>query len=304
MEEKYATEEFLARWLAGELSEEELAGFQASDVYKDIAVMDRAAQSLKGPQIDVERALERVTHKIHMPPQKTYKMPLLWLSSVAAAVAILFFGYRYVSGNTTYSTAIGERENILLADGSTVVLNANSSLSYKRFGWENDRTVTLEGEAFFTVTHGSDFKVQTSKGSVSVLGTQFNIRVRKDLKVQCYSGTVLFTPNNSSLAPATLTKGMGIQMQGNSIQPLNPNSNGPDWKDGYSSFSDRPFSEVLEELSIQYPVSFVMDSVQTGRLFSGQFTHNSLQSALKTTMEPMGIHYLISADKRIVTLSE
>ena len=36
MKEKYANEDFLARWLAEELSEEELSGFMTSDVYRQL----------------------------------------------------------------------------------------------------------------------------------------------------------------------------------------------------------------------------------------------------------------------------
>ena len=63
MEEKYASEDFLTRWLAGELSKEELEGFKASDVYREIMAIDNAAKTLSGPKIDVESALSRVASK-------------------------------------------------------------------------------------------------------------------------------------------------------------------------------------------------------------------------------------------------
>ncbi|RIV46744.1 DUF4974 domain-containing protein [Flagellimonas pelagia] len=305
MEEKYANEDFLARWLAEELSEEELVGFMTSDVYRQLMAIDEEARKLNSPKIDVEKALALVTAKNK---QTIKEEPLIkrlrWLSAAAASIALLFAGYTYFFGNVTYTTGIGEKESVLLADGSLIEMNANSSLSYKRFGWEEDRAVDFEGEAFFDVRSGKDFKVRTQKGTISVLGTKFNVRDRKDLKIQCYEGSIVFTPADKELSPSQLSEGMEIYYGDGKINTKDFSGQVPDWKNGFSSFSRQPFSKVLEELALQFPVTFNMDSIQTDRLFTGKFTHNNLENALKTTMEPMGIKYLISADKRIVTLSE
>lgn len=302
MDENYANEDFLARWISGELTPEELQGFEASDVHRQLMAIDNAAQSLSGPEIDVEKALALVTEKNKNVQKELKVRPLWWAATAAASIALLFTGYTYFFGHKTYSTGIGEKETVLLADGSLIELNANSKLSYKRFGWEEDRIVDFEGEAFFDVQPGGDFKVRTSKGTIAVLGTQFNIRDRKDFKVQCYEGAIVFTPLTKS-NPTELSQGMGLEIKEGQIQQTEFSGDAPDWKKGYSSFVEQPFSEVLEELSVQFPVSFELNSVQTDRLFTGRFTHKNLESALKTTMEPMGVIYHISADKRIVTLS-
>ncbi|WP_421802323.1 FecR family protein [Flagellimonas sp.] len=304
MEEKYASEDFLARWLAGELSDEELTGFQASNVYREIMAIDNAAKSMKGPKIDTERALSLVTAK-NQKVQKEPKVKRLWLFSAAAAcVAILFAGYTYFYGTKTYSTGIGEKESVLLADGSFVELNANSTLSYKRFNWEEDRSVNFDGEAFFDIKSGKDFTVNTAQGTVSVLGTKFNIKIRKDLKVQCYEGSVVFTPLSETNSSLELTEGMEIQLINGQLYQKQFSQNTPDWQNGFSSFSERPLYEVLDELALQYPIQFKLDTVDVNRKFTGKFTHNNLENALKTTLEPMGVKYHISTDKRFVTLFE
>ncbi len=304
MKEKYASEDFLTRWLAGELSDEELAGFKTSSVYGEIMAVDNAAKSMKGPKIDTERALSLVTAK-NQKVQKEPKVKRLWLFSAAAAcIAILFAGYTYFYGIKTYSTGIGEKESVLLADGSLVELNANSTLSYKRFNWEEDRSVNFDGEAFFDIKSGKDFTVNTAQGTVSVLGTKFNIKIRKDLKVQCYEGSVVFTPLDKTHSSMELTQGMEIQLMNGQILQKQFSQNTPDWKNGFSSFSEQSFSEVLDELSLQYPIRFKLNDVDINRKFTGKFTHNNLENALKTTLEPMGVKYHISTDKRIVTLSE
>ncbi|RUA15810.1 MAG: hypothetical protein DSY83_06920, partial [Flavobacteriia bacterium] len=283
MEEKYANEDFLARWLAGELSEEELAGFMTSNVYRQLMAIDEGTRKLSGPEIDVEKAWALVTARNKQTRKEEPQIKRLWwLSAAAASIALLFAGYTYFFGNVTYTTGIGEKESVLLADGSLIELNANSSLSYKRFGWEEDRAVDFEGEAFFDIRSGKDFEVRTSKGTISVLGTKFNVKDRKDLKIQCYEGSIIFTPTNTQLSPSQLSEGMEIQYRDSKINTLKFSGQVPDWKNGFSSFSQQPFSEVLEELTMQFPITFKMDSIQTDRLFTGKFAHNNLENALKS----------------------
>ncbi len=304
MNEKYASEDFLTRWLAGELSDEELAGFKTSSVYGEIMAIDNAAKTLSGPKIDVESALSRVASK-NQKAQKEPNVKRLWVFTAAAAcIAILFAGYTYFYSTKTYSTGIGEKEIVLLADGSFVELNANSTLSYKRFNWEEDRSVNFDGEAFFDIKSGKDFTVNTPQGTVSVLGTKFNIKIRKDLKVQCYEGSVVFTPLDETNSSMELTEGMEIQLINEQLYQKQFSQNTPDWQNGFSSFSERPLYEVLDELALQYPIQFKLDTVDVNRKFTGKFTHNNLENALKTTLEPMGVKYHISTDKRIVTLFE
>ncbi|WP_421823790.1 FecR family protein [Flagellimonas oceanensis] len=304
MKEKYANEEFLARWLAGELSDEELAGFRASDVHREIMAIDKAARSLSGPEIDVEKALSLVTSK-NQKAQNKPKVKRLWAFTAAAAcIAILFGGYIYFYGTKTYSTGIGEKETVLLADGSIIELNANSTLSHRRFNWQEDRAVDFDGEAFFDIRSGKDFTVRTPRGTITVLGTRFNIRNRGDFKVECYEGTIVYVPLSENRTDTELTQGTEIQLiDGEILQREIPHSS-PDWKNGFSSFSGRPLSEVLDELALQYPIGFNSAAIDVNRKFTGKFTHDNLENALKTTLEPMGIKYHISKDKRIITLSE
>jgi len=56
-----------------------------------------------------------------------------------------------------------------------VVLNSKSTISFNKTDWKNNRQLTLDGEAYFKVEKGSTFTVNTNNGSVTVLGTQFNV---------------------------------------------------------------------------------------------------------------------------------
>lgn len=78
----------------------------------------------------------------------------------------------------TYTTRTGQQANIQLDDGSSVVMNVGSSLSYTPAGRDRTRKVSLSGEAFFSVKghSGSPFTVSTSNSVVTVLGTEFKVR--------------------------------------------------------------------------------------------------------------------------------
>jgi ferric-dicitrate binding protein FerR (iron transport regulator) len=91
-------------------------------------------------------------------------------------------------------------DNIFLPDGSTVILNASSELSYNESFGKNSRDVSLEGEGFFDVVHEPDlpFIVNTGKVKTKVLGTSFNVRAfpGENVKVTVARGLVEVASDN------------------------------------------------------------------------------------------------------------
>ena len=95
-------------------------------------------------------------------------------------------------------------ESIKLPDGSVVLLNHNSSITYdKDF---DPRYISLSGEAYFKVTPADmPFTVSTELGEIEVLGTKFNVNSSEDeLEVEVESGRVELTSGNEKRA---LTRG-------------------------------------------------------------------------------------------------
>ncbi|WP_298418439.1 FecR family protein [uncultured Kordia sp.] len=289
MKKNYETDEsFLGRWIAGELSEEERIAFEQTNAFKEFHIINKEAQLLGGPTIDVENALKTVKEKL-TPKPKRNKIIKLWQAISVAAIVIFSTGILLTSSKT-YTTGIGESQTIILADGSTVNLNANSSLSYKRFFWSSNKNVELTGEAYFSITKGDDFSVETSKGIVAVLGTEFNIKDRSNFDLKCYEGKVQFIQNDKDHS-FILTKGMQVSIEENTLKQAIFTEETPTWKKGVSTFTEQPLSEVLEELAIYFDVTFDTRNIDTTRLFSGSFYHTDMITALKATLLPMGITY-------------
>lgn len=104
-----------------------------------------------------------------------------WAAVGAAAILLIGFMWGLQSPKELeYSTDFGETLSLTLPDGSKVILNSNSTLSFPE-DWENlqIREVLLKGEAFFEVVHQKSqrpFLVNTPSGmEVEVLGTSFSV---------------------------------------------------------------------------------------------------------------------------------
>ena len=128
-------------------------------------------------------------------------------------------------------TRPAEEKSVLLSDGTEVILNSDSELTYNRNYNENNRSVHLIGEAYFSVEKGNiPFNVLTPYGKISVLGTSFNIRARNDgFEVGVNDGEVQVSNENSLL---NLSKGQLIDVESeffssNIIQI--PTDQYPDW---------------------------------------------------------------------------
>ena len=116
-----------------------------------------------------------------IPAYRWYAAACLLL--LGLGLGLWWAGPSYHPFMVVYQTEYGEKNQIILPDGSTVMLGANSQLRHRR-GWSSDelRTVTLQGEAFFSVTHQANdqkFVVQSAEVAIEVLGTRFNVNNRR-----------------------------------------------------------------------------------------------------------------------------
>jgi ferric-dicitrate binding protein FerR (iron transport regulator) len=96
----------------------------------------------------------------------------------------------------TVSAERGSKTEINLTDGTSVRLNSESSLKYKRNFNSESRIVNLSGEGYFQVVKGDyPFTVNTQYGKVTVLGTKFNVLARNEnVEVVVNEGVISFIP--------------------------------------------------------------------------------------------------------------
>jgi ferric-dicitrate binding protein FerR (iron transport regulator) len=113
----------------------------------------------------------------------------------AAAVVALLVSIPYIVwllGNETFENNGSTPTAYELPDGSKVVLASRASLDFNRWIWPVNRRLSLEGQAYFDVETGSNFRVNTSAGKVTVLGTAFSVWADGEaMMVHCDEGVVV-----------------------------------------------------------------------------------------------------------------
>ncbi|MFC0604647.1 FecR family protein [Winogradskyella pulchriflava] len=283
-------EELIKKWLDNDLSTEEQKAFEQLEDYNDLIQLNSALKSFKAPEFSIDNRYNDLKSKLETHRQK----PNQWfkpLLKVAAVLAICFSVYYYTTGlDTEINTQIAQKTHIALPDASTVNLNANSIVTFNKRDWDDNRNVFLKGEAFFKVAKGEKFDVITDNGTVTVLGTQFNVKQRNNyFEVTCYEGLVAVTHNEKT---QKLRPGESFRIiDGKPFATEKEIATQPSWLRGESSFKSVPLLYVITELENQYDISLSVDKVDTSRLFTGTFTHKNLDLALQSVTIPLNLSY-------------
>jgi len=281
----------LARWLANELTSEELSEFEKTEAFLEYNAIANASSQFLKPDYDKEALFKKLvaTRDATKKSNVITLRPIIYGLAIAASIIVLFGVFL---NSKSYSTGIGEQLLVNLPDGSTVNLNANSSLEHSRFFWTQNRTVDLDGEAFFDVEKGQKFSVVTSSGAVSVLGTEFNVSAReKSFALQCFEGKVKY--ENQQNKDAILQAGDAIIVVNGQIEKHKVSSEKPLWLNGISSFNNQTLETVIDDLISQYDITIKNKNVDLNQRFTGSFVHNDIDTALKTILVPMGIKYTL-----------
>ncbi|WP_339657100.1 FecR domain-containing protein [uncultured Maribacter sp.] len=292
-------ENYLAKWLNDELTDAELAEFKKSDAYETYQKIKESALQLETPEFDMDKAWESIEqHKTKKETKVHILSPFNKFLRVAAIIAVLLAGsFFYLSTlNESFSTDHAENKTITLPDASEVILNAESKLAFSEKKWDENRIVDLKGEAYFKVAKGKKFTVKTTQGLVTVLGTQFNVETRDSyFEVTCFEGLVSVTINGKE---TKLPAGNSILTIDGTSTMLKAIVNGaPSWLSKESSFKSIPLHYVMDELARQYNIEVTTEGIDTAQLFTGTFSNNNLELALKSISVPLQIKFNLDGNK-------
>ncbi len=184
---------------------------------------------------------------------------------VAATIALLLaVGFGFWQRTYTYEAALGAQSTRLLPDGSTVQLGSGSRIAYQPFWGRAERTVVLEGEAFFAVESSEKpFVVETFNAEVRVLGTQFNVKAWPNARhqytaVTLQEGEVAVSPRRKPGRSVTLLPSESVMLHADSTRPT-PYPVSMDamlyWKDGGYAFQNESLATVAAELERRHNVA-------------------------------------------------
>ncbi|MFK7978519.1 MAG: FecR family protein [Saprospiraceae bacterium] len=324
--EKWQADPSFINWL-NQVNEADIAKwdayFKANPQYvelADIAIFSKEHFTAKPSEINKQRsqlALQALQHRIakeskkqktgvlSLALSKTWRIAATFLLLVS--VGLWAYGTFNAAEEVIVWTTQKEKKDILLKDGTAVILNKNSTLSYV----ENDvRNVQLVGEAFFTVTKkpigNIPFTVTTEDLVVQVLGTQFNVNTTKEqTSVYLEEGKIQLALGENQQAPLLMEPGYLVRYAKNQNKVLeNKKADALEntaWKEKFILFEESTLSEILEIVTKVYGVNFKQganiksDQTYTGGIPVGDldFTIKTLKELVKLDIQKIEATYLI-----------
>ncbi|MBP6445321.1 MAG: FecR domain-containing protein [Saprospiraceae bacterium] len=222
------------------------------------------------------------------------------ISLLVAACMLLVLAYRFgFNTETEVKTEYAQQLNESLPDGSRVIISPDSKISYDNKVWNKERTIQLEGTAFFEVKKGTKFTVKTANGNVTVLGTSFSVTSRNQkFDVICKTGKVAVKLYKVDGKESILLPGDKVTLKADSLAFDDGSEEKPNpvtWLDGVYTFDSQPLSEVVSELQRQFNIKISMNNDLSALMYTGFFRKNKLEEALYSVTWPLGLKY--SVDK-------
>jgi ferric-dicitrate binding protein FerR (iron transport regulator) len=278
--------EELASALSGEKeNRSELADrFEAEDELKTGQLWNMAGNMDDNREIDVDNAWNRVSSRIGESGNLIQKSPARmiilrpqFLRIAAAVLVLISLGIASVYVATRNKMVVVATSDILknievnLPDGSTVILNRNTELSYRANFGKSERKVALSGEAFFEITPDTEkpFTVDAGKASIKVVGTSFNIITNNpDSAVEVYveTGKVMLSDNSSTRSIMLDHGDIGTMDTEISGKVVNENPNYMSWKTGVLVYNGQTLDIVFRDLKRVYNMDIVADDPDISQL--------------------------------------
>ncbi|MDH6304093.1 transmembrane sensor [Parabacteroides sp. PF5-5] len=209
-----------------------------------------------------------------------------------------------------FVTPAGQRAMLKLHDGTTVWLNARSSLRYPNVFINGERKVELNGEAFFDVKHDENtpFVVATEKLDIKVLGTQFNVTAyhgRNEFNASLMEGSIkVYNKGNEQNALFIAPKECAELVNNQLVKRSFDNFDFLLWKEGIYAFDDITFTEIIRRLELYYDVTINVANrkVSTYR-FTGKFRQrDGVESALRTLQKVYYFKFTKDEENNIITI--
>lgn len=241
-----------------------------------------------------------------------------WIQ-VAAAVLILILGgvvtyslrlynsYQQLAAETfTINSSETGTTKVTLPDGSTVVLNAASTISYKQDYGREDRKVELSGEGYFKVKHDDDhpFEVKSKCITVKDVGTEFNFYAYDDKdsqEVTLKSGRLVVVnelrdEEQAELSPhqkATLEKRTGRLKVTSTVAEKEYV-----WMGHQLRFEHDRLGDVFFALERRFNVDITVDNpAMLNDTYTGSFDDKDVRGGLETLQINYGFNFTIDGKK-------
>jgi transmembrane sensor len=293
---------------------------------------------LKPETIDEEKAYQLFSDKVA--PQKRSIRASGWLKYAAVvfiALASVLLIFRHPAHNDSNRQVIaknGSVKKIILTDGTIVWLNAGSTLKYDAGFGKTNRTVYLEGEAFFDIGHPNKsipFLVNTKNYVIRDIGTMFNLKaypndpffettvVKGEVAVEGNSETNPHDVNRIYVKPQQLLRIYYHPEKNDRKETAQPADTYNEvqvsqidaakmdvyegWKDDLLVFDGNTLSEISRVLERRYNVQITLNDEQLQNIrYSGSFKNvPDIDKVLSIIKQNTPINYTIDGQKVTIT---
>jgi transmembrane sensor len=340
--------EAIARYLAGESDAAESAGVRAwleanpgeASLVRILNTAPPAGAAVSGAEIsaadvsaaDVNAALDRVRQRIRgeasddpgppiARPAHRRRHVATAIATLAAAAAILLVvtlrrGNDFSAAppapraSRTYATTVGQRDSLLLPDGSRVILGPLTTLTIVAEYGDSTRVVALNGDAYFDVRHDPrrPFAVVTGNARIEDVGTTFDVESGPGLPtvVAVTAGSVRlhFAPVVDDVPSVVLAAGDRgtIDAAGRTtVERQAVDSEEIAWTTGRLVFRDTPLPRVASALARWYGVRIIVaDSALRARHVTASFSGESIDQVLHILGLTLGVTIEHRGDSAVV----
>ena len=241
----------------------------------------------------------KTAEKVEVEP-KSKRRTLLYTLGIAASIAVLFTIMHVTNlfnvedepisncGCEVFQTGPNEVKEIILPDGSQIILNGSSSIEYASNFDGDKREVGLHGEAFFDIAKEPNrpFIIHTDNTETRVLGTSFGIRAMEyggDVIVTVATGVVSFTSEKTK-SEVKLNKGEQASYISKSEKIEKSEISDPNylaWQTKILTFDDTPLSEVAMLIEEVYHIPVSVDPTISEMHLTARFEKLNIDELLQ-----------------------
>lgn len=265
-------------------------------------------------------------------PEQNRKVPLKWVAGIAIALAaMLWFSWHFAANkqpsamqtNEVVTTA-GSKTTVHLPDGSSIILNSGSKLTYNKDFGITAREIYLKGEGYFDIAKNENLPLTVHAGNVDikVKGTVFNVKAytedstveaslitgiievssktdpeRKILlrpKEKIMIGKYSTISSEPSVKSATHVKEETIELGKIKTNAADSSINEIAWIQNKLVFTKESFLTLAQKMERWYNVSInFQDKSLTLLTFTGSFEKEDIVEALNALRESAAFDYTI-----------
>ncbi|HEY8954304.1 FecR family protein [Chitinophaga sp.] len=226
------------------------------------------------------------------------------------------FEYERTGSEVQYnivSTPKGKQFQLRLSDGTSVWLNAESSIKYPVAFTGKERLISVTGEVYMEVAQNPSvpFRVSVSGGtSVEVLGTSFNVNAydnEQSVRTTLLDGAIRVAMKGSERATYKLLKPgqQALTTTGNRPIQVFDDVNAVSviaWKNGVFDFDDVPLEEAMRQLARWYDIEVIYQQTIPKVQLGGTIKRSLPFTDVLYFLSNVGLHYKLEGNRKLIIL--